>query len=236
MKNIYSFIIPVFNEKENILPTIKEIYKYFDKKKIEILFVDDNSPDGSAKEIKKHSIHYKSVKLIQHGKKDGIGAALQFGCKYAKGEYLIFLDADLSQSPKYLDGMISLFDDKTYMVIGSRFLNKSNIYNQSVFRRYGSRLFNIFLQIVFILKIRDITHSFRVFKREIFDETKNQISEKGHPSFLIQFTLLAIKKNFQIKEYPITFIDRDINQGVSKLSVMKELFKSLIFIFKYKFK
>ena len=86
------------------------------------------------------------------------------------------------------------------------------------------------------MRIRDITHSFRVFKREIFDETKNQISEKGHPSFLIQFTLLAINKNFQIKEYPITFIDRDITQGVSKLSVMKELFKSLIFIFKYKFK
>ena len=69
MKNICSFIIPVFNEKENILLTIREIYKYFDEKKIEILFVDDNSPDGSAKEIEKHSKHYKSVKLIQHGKK-----------------------------------------------------------------------------------------------------------------------------------------------------------------------
>lgn len=236
MKNICSFIIPVFNEKENILLTIREIYKYFDEKKIEILFVDDNSPDGSAKEIEKHSKHYKSVKLIQHGKKDGIGAALQFGCKYAKGEYLIFLDADLSQSPKYLYGMISLLDDKTHMVIGSRYLNKSNILNQSMFRKYGSRLFNIFLQIVFILRIRDTTHSFRVFKREIFEKTKNQISEKGHPSFLIQFTLMAIKNNFQIKEYPITFIERDLTQGVSKLSVTKELFRSLIFILRYKFK
>ena len=57
-------------KKENILLTIREIYKYFDeKKKIEILFVDDNSHDGSAKEIEKHSKHYKSVKLIQHGKR-----------------------------------------------------------------------------------------------------------------------------------------------------------------------
>ena len=79
--------------------------------------------------------------------------------------------------------MISLLDDKTHMVIGSRYLNKSNILNQSMFRKYGSRLFNIFLQIVFILRIRDTTHSFRVFKREIFEKTKNQISEKGHFSF-----------------------------------------------------
>jgi len=236
LRDTYSFIVPVYNEKENILPTIKEIYKYFDKKKIEILFVDDFSPDGSAKEIEKHSIRYDKVKLVQHGKKNGIGAALQFGCQYAKGDYLIFLDADLSQSPKYLEGMIGLIDDKTHMVIGSRYLNKSNILNQSAFRKYGSRLFNIFLQIIFILSIKDVTHSFRIFKREIFDKINNEISENGHPSFLIQFTLLAIKKNFQIKEYPMTFIDRDISQGVSKLSVSKELFKSLIFIFKYKFK
>ena len=149
------------------------------KKKIEILFVDDNSHDGSAKEIEKHSKHYKSVKLIQHGKKRWHRSSFTICCKYAKGEYLIFLDADLSQSPKYLYGMISLLDDKTHMVIGSRYLNKSNILNQSMFRKYGSRLFNIFLQIVFILRIRDTTHSFRVFKREIFEKTKNQISEKG---------------------------------------------------------
>ena len=70
--------------------------------------------------------------------------------------------------------MISLLDDKTHMVIGSRYLNKSNILNQSMFRKYGSRLFNIFLQMVFILRIRDTTHSFRVFK-EILKNKKSNI-------------------------------------------------------------
>ena len=74
--------------------------------------------------------------------------------------------------------MISLLDDKTHMVIGSRYLNKSNILNQSMFRKYGSRLFNIFLQIVFILRIRDTTHSFRVFKREILKKQKIKYLKK----------------------------------------------------------
>ena len=105
----YSFVIPIYNEKPNIEKTIINIYKYFGlKNDYEVLFVDDISPDGSAEEVVKLSSTYNNVKLIQHGKKEGIGAALHYGSKKSIGKLIIFLDSDLSTSPEYLIKMINM--------------------------------------------------------------------------------------------------------------------------------
>lgn len=229
----YSFIVPVFNEKQNIFPTIDEILKFHKRpNEFEILFIDDNSPDGTAEEINKAHSKYPNVKLIQHGKKEGIGAALIHGCKFAKYDLIVFIDADLSQSPSFIPQMIKHIEYGCDMVIGSRYLKGSKKINQSAFRKYGSYIFNLFSKLILRIPVFDITHSFRVFKKDIFHFLENSITQKGHPSFLIEFTYLTVLNNFKIEEVPITFIDRDHSKGVSKLNIKKELINSLKLIFK----
>lgn len=230
MNNFYSFVVPIYNERKNIVPTIEVIEKYFINENFEILFVDDNSPDGSAEEVISLSEKNHKLKLIQHGKKEGIGAALFYGCKFTKGNLIIFLDADLSQSPFYIKEMMKFICLDFDMVIGSRYLKGSKQVNQTLFKKYGSFFFNKFTGLILNINLKDITHSFRIFKKNIFNEIGHLISQKGHPSFLIEFTLLAKKNNFKITEYPVTFIERDSSQGVSKLSISKELIISLKFI------
>ncbi len=225
----YSFVIPIYNEKPNIKKTIINIYKYFGlKNDYEILFVDDISPDGSAEEVVKLSSTYNNVKLIQHGKKEGIGAALHYGSKKSIGKLIIFLDSDLSTSPEYLIKMINMIENQKYdMVIGSRFLKQSKQINKELFKKIGSKYFNYLAKYILNLNINDITHSFRVFKREIFYKLDDLLIEKGHPSFVLELTYLSNRNNYKIGEYPITFVERDENAGQSKLSIKKELISSI---------
>tara|TARA_B100001057_G_scaffold221315_1_gene221706 strand:+ start:2701 stop:3408 length:708 start_codon:yes stop_codon:yes gene_type:complete len=227
MRNFYSFVVPIYNEKKNIAPTINEIEKYFSNEKFEILFVDDNSPDGSADEVNYISSKNQKIRLIQHGKKEGIGAALNYGCKYTNGNLIVFIDADLSQSPKFINDMTLIIHQNYDMVIGSRYMKNSKILNQSLFKKTGSYMFNIFTRFLLKIKLTDITHSFRIFKKKVFIDLEDQLNEKGHPSFTIQLTNLALKNKFKLTEYPITFIERDSSQGVSKLSITKELISSI---------
>jgi|TARA_B110000259_G_C13908963_1_gene360060 dolichol-phosphate mannosyltransferase len=225
----YSFVIPIYNEKPNIEKTIINIYKYFGlKNDYEILFVDDISPDGSAEEVVKLSSTYNNVKLIQHGKKEGIGAALHYGSKKSIGKLIIFLDSDLSTSPEYLIKMINMIENQKYdMVIGSRFLKQSKQINKELFKKIGSKYFNYLAKYILNLNINDITHSFRVFKREIFYKLDDLLIEKGHPSFVLELTYLSNRNNYKIGEYPITFVERDENASQSKLSIKKELISSI---------
>ena len=98
-KPFISVIVPVYNEKENVEPTAREILGAFGQlvSDLEILFVDDNSPDGTADEVIRVSGLASQVRLVQHGKKEGIGAAHRAGYEAAKGEYVMCIDADLSQ-------------------------------------------------------------------------------------------------------------------------------------------
>ena len=186
MSNFYSFVVPIYNEKKNIAPTINEIEKYFSNDEFEILFVDDNSPDGSANEVINISSKNKKIRLIQHGKKEGIGAALNHGCKFTNGNLIVFIDADLSQSPKFINDMSSIIYQNYDMVIGSRYMKNSKILNQSFFKKTGSYIFNIFTGLLLRIKLKDITHSFRIFKKDVFTDLQDQLTEKGHPSFTIQ--------------------------------------------------
>tara|TARA_Y100000996_G_C22547757_1_gene652522 strand:+ start:1871 stop:2587 length:717 start_codon:yes stop_codon:yes gene_type:complete len=234
LKKKYSFIIPIYNERENIKDTIINIYKFFQiKEDYEILFVDDNSPDGSGEEVRKLSLKYKNVKLIQHGKKVGIGAALLFGCKKSLGKIIIFLDADLSTSPKYILQMINIIEKKKYdMVVGSRYMKQSRQINKEFFKKLSSKYFNIVAKFILRLGINDITHSCRVFRREIITRLDTILIEKGHPSFVIELTYLTNKYNYKITEYPITFIERGEGRGVSKLSLKKEFISSIKTIYR----
>lgn len=231
----YSFVIPVYNEKINIKSAANEIQNKFDSycKDYEILFVDDNSPDGTGEEVVELSLIDNRIKLCQHGKKIGLGAAIKYGYLQTQGQYIIGIDVDLSQSVDDLLEMIKFMkDNKADMVIGSRYIKGGKQINKPWLRDFASKNMNYFITKILKINIYDLSHTFRIFDRKIINSIKNSLVETGHPSFMTEFTYFANKKKFKILEYPITFIERDASKGVSKLSVIKEMPSYFKFIVK----
>lgn len=236
----FSVIIPVYNEVKNIKKTVIKIEKNFKKIKntYEILFIDDNSSDGTWNELVKISKHKKFVKFYQHGKKEGLGLASNFGYSKAKGKIIMQIDGDLAHNPKDLISMYNyLKKKKVSMVIGSRYIDKGKQRGKTIIRDLGSRLMNFIARIFLNIHLKDFTHTFRVFKKEIYHSTKKDIIEKGHPSFFIEFTYLALNKKFKILEYPVTYDDRN-NSADSKIPILKEsirYIKTVLRLFYFKF-
>ena len=230
----YSFVVPVFNEKNNILPFILEIQRVFIEisNNYEILFIDDNSPDGTARTVNELSVKYNNVKLVQHGTREGLGAAIMFGYRNAKGNIIIGMDVDLSQSPIYLKSMLAkLNNEDCDMIIGSRYLKNSGFKNKSFIRKIGSIFFNKLTSYLLGIKLTDTSHTFRLFKKEILAEISKNISEKSHPSFMIEFTYWANKK-YKICETPMIFIERNEDQGESKLDIKSGIWNFIKIIIK----
>jgi glycosyltransferase involved in cell wall biosynthesis len=222
---LLSIIIPVYNEKPNIYPSTSKLIEEFSnfKDSLEILFVDDNSPDGTAEEINRVNKEYPQVKLIQNGKKEGIGAAHKAGYRASKGDYILCIDADLSQSPKDLLKIKNKLDEGYDLAIGSRYMDKGKQFGKSPIRDMGSRGMNLMCRYILGIKLTDCTHTFRGFKRELFEEFSHRINSKGHPSFQVEFSFFIFNKGSKTIEIPIHFTEREEGAGVSKISIRKEV-------------
>ena len=227
-----SIVIPVYNEKINILPLTEDLLKTFEHLAavLEIIYVDDNSPDGTADEVIRVTKKYPQVRLAQHGKKEGIGAAHHYGYRQARGKYILCIDADFSQSSKDLLRFIQILDSGYDLVVGSRYMKEGEQVGKGLVRDLGSRVMNIITKVLLGIPLADATHTFRGFRHTVFDTVSDKLDEKGHPGFQIQFTFWALKKGYKVTEIPIRFVEREEGRGTSKISIRKEVprFLSLI--------
>lgn len=222
---LISVIVPVYNEKPNIVPTTTGILNAFGQlsSQLEILFVDDNSPDGTADEVIRIAGFTPQVRLVQHGKKEGIGAAHRAGYEAAKGAYVMCIDADLSQSPADLLRMKEKLDDGYDLVIGSRYMRGGSQVGKSLLRDFGSKGINFICRFFLGILLTDCTHTFRSFKKRLFENISLKLDQKGHPNFQVQFSFWTIHNGYKVTEIPIKFIERGSGRGQSKISVRREL-------------
>ncbi len=222
---LISVVVPVYNEKPNIEPTAREVLAAFEQvaSETELLFVDDNSPDGTADEVERVSGIMPQVRLVQHGKKEGIGAAHHAGYKAAKGKYVMCIDADLSQSPADLFKMKEKLDNGYDLVIGSRYMAGGEQVGKSMIRDVGSRGMNFICRFFLGIPLTDCTHTFRGFRKSLFEDIDSKLDQKGHPNFQVQFSFWTVHKGYKAMEIPIIFTERADDRGQSKISVKKEL-------------
>lgn len=220
-----SVVVPVYNEKANVEPTARAILDAFDQfsSDLEILFVDDNSPDGTADEVERVSGFAPQIRLVQHGKKEGMGAAHRAGYEAAQGKYVMCIDADLSQSPADLLKMKDKLESGYDLVIGSRYMAGGEQIGKSFIRDVGSRGMNFICRYLLGIPLTDCTHTFRAFRRSVFEDVAEKLDQKGHPNFQVQFSFWIIKKGFRATEIPIIFTERAKDRGQSKLSIKKEV-------------
>ena len=204
-----SIVIPTYNEKDNISKILEKLKNSLKGITYEIIFVDDNSPDGTAQEVLRISERSPQVQLVQHGKKEGIGAAHRAGYESSRGEYILCIDADLSQSPEDLLKIKDKLDDGYDLVIGSRYMSNGKQFGKSPIRDIGSRGMNLLCRLLLGIKLTDCTHTFRGFRAELFREYGHKISSKGHPAFQVEFSFWIAKNGKKMLELPIFFKERE---------------------------
>lgn len=223
-------IIPTYNEKDNIIRLIGEIFA-LNIPELEIVVVDDNSPDETYAAVSEIMKTDKRVHLIRRSGKLGYGTACVSGFKYAlgKGAKNIFgMDADFSHDPK----MIPVFLESTkkhHLVVGSRYKNGISIVNWPLKRLVLSLLAGKYVRLITGLRLTDPTSGFKCYRREVLEKINlDKIKSNGY-SFLIEMKYRAKKKGFSIGEIPIIFVDR--HAGTTKMS-KAIIWEALIIVWK----
>jgi dolichol-phosphate mannosyltransferase len=202
-------VIPTYNEVESIGSLLDDLAKL----DVDVLVIDDGSPDGTAQICRAHG-----VEVIERSSKQGLGSAYRAGFALAldRGfENIIEMDADGSHQVSDLVKMMEWIGSAD-LLIGSRWVADGQIANWSKFREYLSRAANTYANLVLSLGVADTTAGFRIYSRELLSRMDIQtIASEGY-CFQVEMTRRALARGGSIAEIPITFIERE--HGVSKMS------------------
>lgn len=209
-------IIPTYNELENLPRLLPEVLSKNDG--IEVLIVDDNSPDGTAAFVENEMKNNNLIHLIKRTSKQGLGTAYIAGFKYALQNNfdLIFeMDADFSHDPKEIPRFLEEIKNAD-LVLGSRYVIGVNVINWPMRRLLLSWFANLYTRIITGMPIHDATGGFKCFRKEVLESINFDLVKSNGYAFQIEMTFKAWKKGFRVKEIPIIFVDRV--KGKSKMS------------------
>jgi len=225
-------VIPTYNEADNIQRLIERIFA-LEIAGLEILVVDDNSPDGTAGIVRRMQQGFPGLHLICREGKRGLGTAYVAGFKFAierKYDLIFEMDADLSHNPDDIPRILAAAECYD-LVIGSRYLTGVNVVNWPLSRLVLSLFANWYTRKITGLPLKDCTSGFKCFHRRVLEAIDlDRIRSDGY-SFQIELHFLAWKKGFRIKEIPIIFIDRE--SGSSKMS-RKVMVEAAIMVWRLK--
>lgn len=209
-------VIPTYNEKDNVSSLANAVLEQHAD--IQILFVDDNSPDGTGAIIDELVAKNDRVHVLHRSGKLGLGSAYREGFKAALAmgaDYLLEMDADFSHDPRTLPLFMSAIKESD-LVIGSRYLHGVSVVNWPIRRLILSYFASVYTRWVTGLQLRDCTSGFKCFRRSTIEAIDlSRITSDGY-SFQIEMNYRCMEKGFRITEIPIIFIDR--HAGTSKMS------------------
>jgi len=210
-KDKYSVIMPTYNERQNLPLIITLLVRTFEENKLnwEIVVVDDNSPDNTA-EVCEQLIKLYSKNIVLHKRpgKLGLGTAYKAGLTKATGNFIILMDADLSHHPKFIPDFIKKQRTGNFDVVsGTRYKPGGGVFGWNFFRKLTSRVANYVASTVLDPPASDLTGSFRLYKREVFERIMGQLQATGY-TFQMEIIVRANQLGYRIGECPITFVDR----------------------------
>lgn len=202
-----SIVLATYNERENILDTIRAIFEHV-QQPTEVIVVDDDSPDETWRLVSE--LNDPRVKLIRRVSTRGLASAFNRGIIESRGQVVGWMDADMCMPPAMLPGMIDML--KNYdLVIGSRYVEGAQD-DRARLRVLSSRLINRLANIVLGYGIKDYDSGFVVLRRSVFD--KVSIIPTGYGAYFMEFLYTCRKKGLTVREMPYVFRDR--TKGISK--------------------
>ena len=209
-------IIPTYNESENIQRIISIVLSV--DRNLEILVIDDNSPDHTGDIVQKIAKRNRKVHLMRRPRKMGLGTAYVTGFGHALKngyDYAFEMDADFSHNPEDLTRFIALLDQHD-LVLGSRYIHGVSVVNWPMKRLLLSYSACLFARVVTGVPVKDLTSGFKCYSRKALEAVNwDEFKVDGY-GFQIQSVYCVHRAGLSIKEIPIIFVER--REGVSKMS------------------
>lgn len=212
-------LLPTYNEAENIQRLLEKVaeVKRTHQLDLDILVMDDSSPDGTGEIVADYAKKNSDVKLLRRPGKLGLGSAYRQGFGYAIEhgyDAAIQMDCDFSHDPKELPNFVNGLRDHD-VVVGSRYITGGSIPNWNIFRRFLSGGGNLYSRVLLGVPLHDLTGGFNAYTTTALKAlTYQNVATNGY-AFQIEMKYRAHKKRLRFKEIPIVFIDREY--GVSKI-------------------
>lgn len=226
-------VIPTYNEKDNIREVVEQILALRLHYDLQVLVVDDDSPDNTGVVVQRLAKKDERVRLLLRKKRRGRGAAGIDGFREALNmgaDYVVEMDGDLSHQPCFIPQLLDacqIYD----LVLGSRFVHGGKDANRSLLRRSITLFVRNYLRSALHLSVHDPSSGFRCFRRGVLEAVDLDDLISVGPSVVLEILYLAHLLGFSIGEIPITFIDRE--KGRTKLSFLT-LLETLIMVIKFK--
>jgi len=215
-------VIPTYNEAENILRLLPEVLRQAEG--IEVLVVDDGSPDGTGALAMGAAQKNPLVHVIERAEKMGLGTAYVAGFRYAlaNGYDIVFeMDADFSHDPADLPRLLAKTADHDF-VLGSRYVNGISVVNWPLRRLLLSCFASKYTRIITGMPIKDPTGGFKCFRIEVLKTIDLDRVKSGGYSFQIEMNFKAWKKGFRWIEVPIIFVDRRVGRSKMSRAIVRE--------------
>jgi dolichol-phosphate mannosyltransferase len=210
-------VVPTYNERDNVEDIAGRLLSTLSD--ADILFVDDNSPDGTGELLDAMSAREPRIQVLHRAGKLGLGTAYIAGFRWALARDYAFIfefDADGSHDPKYLPHMVALAEGDADVVVGSRNVPGGGTVNWGVGRKILSRGGSFYSRTILGIDVRDVTAGFICWRRRVLESLDlDRIRSNGY-SFQIEMKYRALQLGFKLVETPIVFVDRQV--GTSKMS------------------
>jgi len=222
-------LIPTYNEEEsigNLLNRLQSVREQIaNLYEIDILIVDDGSPDNTIKIVK--SLDYSRISILQRSEKKGLGPAYLAGFSEGlKADYDFFveMDADLSHQPEELPNLLEQATDQNF-VIGTRWMPGGSVVNWPKKRQFISKMGTKYASFALKLPYRDLTSGYRVIPRSFLEKIDfSKIETRGY-GFQVEMAIKARNNGFNIVEVPITFVERENGHSKMSMAIIWEAWK-----------
>ncbi|RDA82815.1 hypothetical protein CP532_2112, partial [Ophiocordyceps camponoti-leonardi (nom. inval.)] len=217
-KDKFSVILPTYNERRNLPIVTWLLHRTFTENNLdwELIIVDDGSPDGTQEVAQQLTrVYAPHVILKPRAGKLGLGTAYVHGLGFAKGNFVIIMDADFSHHPKFIPRMVEVQRAGNYdIVTGTRYRSGGGVFGWDLRRKLVSRGANLFADTVLRPGVSDLTGSFRLYRRSVLERVIADTESKGY-TFQMEMMVRAKALGCSVAEVPISFVDRVY--GESKL-------------------
>jgi len=226
-------VTPTYNEADNIEKFIGQVLAQHSS--VEMLIVDDNSPDGTAAIVERMMAANPRIHILKRPGKMGLGTAYVDGFRYALREgyeYIFEMDADFSHNPEEIPRFLAKAQEYD-LVIGSRYTNGVRVVNWPIRRLLLSYAANVYTRVITGMPVKDATGGFKCFHRRVLEAIDlDRVHSNGY-AFQIEMNFKAYTKGFKLCEHPIIFVDRA--SGLSKMS-RKIVYEAVFMVWTLKFR